>query len=56
MRHHARVSCTAAAPRVTVPAGTTLAGSSFTVHVTSATTAETGGVCPEGSGKVDNTG
>src|SRR5206468_4036921 len=41
---------------VTVPAGTTLVGSSFTVHVTSGTTAATGGVCPGGSGKIDNTG
>jgi uncharacterized repeat protein (TIGR01451 family) len=40
----------------TVPAGTTLAGSSFTVHITSTTTAATGGVCPGGSGVVDNTG
>jgi uncharacterized repeat protein (TIGR01451 family) len=41
---------------VTVPAGTTLAGSAFTVHITSTTTAETGGECPEGSGVLDNTG
>ncbi|MDX6480262.1 MAG: hypothetical protein QOG85_772, partial [Gaiellaceae bacterium] len=41
---------------VTVPAGTTLAGSSFTVHITSTTTAATGGVCPGGSGVVNNTG
>ena len=41
---------------VTVPFGTTLAGSSFTVHITSTTTAATGGVCPGGSGVVDNTG
>jgi uncharacterized repeat protein (TIGR01451 family) len=41
---------------VTVPAGTTQAGSSFTVHVSSGTTAATGGVCPGGSGVVDNTG
>jgi uncharacterized repeat protein (TIGR01451 family) len=41
---------------VTVPFGTTLAGSTFTVHVTSPTTAATSGVCPGGSGVVDNTG
>jgi uncharacterized repeat protein (TIGR01451 family) len=41
---------------VTVPAGTTQAGSTFTVHITSPTTAATGGVCPGGSGVVDNTG
>jgi uncharacterized repeat protein (TIGR01451 family) len=41
---------------VTVPAGTTKAGSTFTVHVVSGTTAATGGVCPDGSGVVDNTG
>ncbi len=40
----------------TVPAGTTLAASTFTVHVTSPTTAATGGVCPGGSGVVNNTG
>jgi uncharacterized repeat protein (TIGR01451 family) len=40
---------------VTVPAGTTQAASTFTVHVTSPTTAATGGDCP-GSGTVDNTG
>jgi uncharacterized repeat protein (TIGR01451 family) len=40
---------------VTVPAGTTQAASTFTVHVTSHTTAATGGDCP-GSGTVDNTG
>jgi uncharacterized repeat protein (TIGR01451 family) len=40
----------------TVPAGTTKAGSTFTVHITSTTTAATGGVCPDGSGVVDNTG
>ena len=40
----------------TVPAGTTQAASTFTVHITSTTTAATGGVCPEGSGVVDNTG
>src|SRR5213078_3532470 len=41
---------------VTVPAGTTPAASTFTVHITSSTTAATGGVCPDGSGVVDNTG
>jgi uncharacterized repeat protein (TIGR01451 family) len=41
---------------VTVPFGTTLAGSSYTVHVTSTTTAATAGVCPAGSGVVSNTG
>jgi uncharacterized repeat protein (TIGR01451 family) len=40
---------------VTVPAGTTQAASTFTVHITSPTTAATGGDCP-GSGTVDNTG
>ncbi len=40
---------------VTVPAGTTQTGSTFTVHVTSATTGATGGDCPE-TGVVDNTG
>ena len=40
---------------VTVPAGTTAANTTFTVHITSATTAATGGDCP-GSGTVDNTG
>jgi uncharacterized repeat protein (TIGR01451 family) len=49
------LSCGGAAG-VTVPAGTTLAGSSFTVHITSPTTAATGGTCPSGSGVVDNTG
>ena len=39
----------------TVPAGTTQAASTFTVHITSATTAATGGTCPAGTGKVDNT-
>ena len=42
--------------KVTVSAGTTLAGSTFTVHITSPTTAATGGTCPSGSGVVDNTG
>ncbi|HEY2355303.1 MAG TPA: DUF11 domain-containing protein, partial [Gaiellaceae bacterium] len=41
---------------VTVPANTTLAGSTFTVHITSTTTSATGGVCPGGSGVVNNTG
>ena len=41
---------------VTVPAGTTQAAITFTVHITSPTTAATGGVCPEGSGVIDNTG
>jgi uncharacterized repeat protein (TIGR01451 family) len=40
----------------TVPAGTTLAASTFTVHITSHTTTDTGGVCPEGSGVIENTG
>jgi uncharacterized repeat protein (TIGR01451 family) len=41
---------------VTVPAGTTQAASTFTVHITSPTTAATGGTCSDGSGVVDNTG
>src|SRR5207253_2358401 len=41
---------------VTVPSGTALATSSFKVHVTSGTTAATGGICPGGSGVVNNTG
>ncbi|HKD94192.1 MAG TPA: DUF11 domain-containing protein [Gaiellaceae bacterium] len=41
---------------VTVPAGTTQANSTFTVHITSPTTAATGGTCPGGSGVVNNTG
>ena len=40
---------------VTVPHGTTLAGSTFTVHIISGTTKDTGGPCP-GTGLVDNTG
>ncbi|HET9114483.1 MAG TPA: DUF11 domain-containing protein, partial [Gaiellaceae bacterium] len=40
---------------VTVPGGTTQGSSTFTVHITSGTTAATGGDCP-GSGTVDNTG
>ena len=40
---------------VTVPAGTTQAASTFTVHITSTTAAAAGGDCP-GSGTVDNTG
>ncbi|HVA30485.1 MAG TPA: DUF11 domain-containing protein [Gaiellaceae bacterium] len=39
---------------VTVPAETAEATSTFTVHVTSTTSAATGGMCPEG-GAVDNT-
>src|SRR5213079_3220332 len=41
---------------VTVPAGTTQAASTFKVHITSTTTSATGGVCPGGSGVVNNTG
>src|SRR5205085_2352278 len=40
---------------VTVPAGTTQAASTFTVHITSPTTGATGGDCPN-TGVVDNTG
>src|SRR5438046_862742 len=40
---------------VTGPANTTQAGSTFTVHITSPTTAATAGPCP-GTGTVDNTG
>jgi uncharacterized repeat protein (TIGR01451 family) len=40
---------------VTVPAGTTQDASTFTVHITSATTGATGGDCPE-TGVVNNTG
>src|SRR5947207_2161270 len=40
---------------VTVPAGTTQAASTFTVHIVSGTTAATGGDCEE-TGLVDNTG
>ena len=40
----------------TVPAGTTQAASTYTVHITSPTTSATAGVCPGGSGVVDNTG
>ena len=32
---------------VTVPAGTTQAASTFTVHITSPTTLDTGGLCPD---------
>ncbi len=39
----------------TVPAGTTQAASTFTVHITSQTTGATGGDCPT-TGVVDNTG
>jgi uncharacterized repeat protein (TIGR01451 family) len=41
---------------VTVPAGTSKAASTFTVHITSPTTAATGGNCPGGSGVIPNTG
>ena len=41
---------------VAVPGGTTQAASTYTVHITSTTTAATGGTCPAGSGVVDNTG
>jgi uncharacterized repeat protein (TIGR01451 family) len=40
---------------VNVPAGTTQAASTFTVHITSDTTAATGGDCPD-TGVVKNTG
>jgi uncharacterized repeat protein (TIGR01451 family) len=40
---------------VTVPAGTTQQASTFTVHITSATTGATGGDCPT-TGVVNNTG
>jgi len=40
----------------TVPGGTAQASSTFTVHITSPTTALTGGICPGGSGVVNNTG
>jgi uncharacterized repeat protein (TIGR01451 family) len=40
---------------VTVPAGTTQAASTFTVHITSPTTGATGGDCPD-TGVVNNTG
>jgi len=40
---------------VTVPAGTTQAASTFTVHITSPTTGATGGDCPN-TGVVNNTG
>jgi uncharacterized repeat protein (TIGR01451 family) len=40
---------------VTVPAGTTQANSTFTVHITSATTPATAGDCPN-TGVVNNTG
>jgi uncharacterized repeat protein (TIGR01451 family) len=53
-------SCTIAAGKltcgpVTVPAGTTQAASTFTVHITSGTTGATGGDCPT-TGVVTNTG
>jgi uncharacterized repeat protein (TIGR01451 family) len=41
---------------VTVAGNTTQAASTFTVHITSPTTAATGGVCPGGSGVINNTG
>jgi uncharacterized repeat protein (TIGR01451 family) len=41
---------------VTVPAGTSQAASTFTVHITSPTTGATGGDCPGGNGVVTNTG
>ena len=41
---------------VTVPHNTTLAASTFTVHIISPTTAATGGTCPGGTGQVTNTG
>ena len=41
---------------VTVPAGTTQAASTFTVHITSTTDRTTGGTCSGTSGVVDNTG
>ena len=40
---------------VTVPGGTTQAASTFTVHITSPTTLDTGGLCPD-TGNVNNTG
>jgi uncharacterized repeat protein (TIGR01451 family) len=40
---------------VTVPAGTTQAASTFTVHIVSGTTGATGGDCPE-TGVIHNTG
>jgi uncharacterized repeat protein (TIGR01451 family) len=41
---------------VTVPTGTTQSNSTFTVHITSPTTGATGGICPGGSGVVNNIG
>ncbi|HEU5214155.1 MAG TPA: hypothetical protein VFU30_01305 [Gaiellaceae bacterium] len=41
---------------VTVPAGTASDDPAFSVHITSPTTAATGGVCPGGSGVIPNTG
>jgi uncharacterized repeat protein (TIGR01451 family) len=41
---------------VTVPGNTAQQDSTFTVHIISPTTAATGGVCPEGSGVINNTG
>ncbi len=41
---------------VTIPAGTTQGASTFTVHITSTTTANTvTGSCPSGGGNIDNT-
>jgi uncharacterized repeat protein (TIGR01451 family) len=40
----------------TVPHDTSKDASTFTVHITSDTTAATGGECPEGSGVIPNTG
>ena len=40
----------------TVPSGTTLANSTFTVHIVSGTSKDTGGTCEGTSGVVDNTG
>jgi uncharacterized repeat protein (TIGR01451 family) len=51
------VSGTLSCGPVTVPAGTTQAASTFTVHVISDTTAATGvASCDEGTGNVNNTG
>ncbi|HZT94458.1 MAG TPA: DUF11 domain-containing protein [Gaiellaceae bacterium] len=41
---------------VTVPANLSQGASTFTVHIVSPTTSATGGVCPGGSGVVENTG
>ena len=51
------VSGTLSCGPVTVPAGTTPDDSTFTVHIISTTTAETGvASCDEGTGNVNNTG